>query len=131
MSSTSWNHVHFEGCKMTGITFSGCNRFTFSVAFSRCQLQYASFQGLNMQGVFFHDSQLDEADFSECNLKKVDFSGSRLERALFLHSNLEEADFSLATGYTIHPTENQMKKARFSVQGLHGLLEGFGIEIVE
>lgn len=131
MSSTSWNHVLFEDCKMTGITFPGSNRFTFSVSFSQCQLQHASFQGLNLQGTRFCNSQLAEADFSECNLKKVDFSGSRLERALFLHCNLEEADFCSATGYSIHPTENRMNKAKFAIQGLSGLLEGFGIEIVE
>jgi len=47
---TSWSNVRFESCKMTGINFSDANSFTFRASFKDCQLQYASFHALNLQG---------------------------------------------------------------------------------
>lgn len=47
---TSWSNVRFESCKMTGINFSDANRLTFRASFKDCQLQYASFHALNLQG---------------------------------------------------------------------------------
>ncbi len=129
MSMTAWNNIVFDGCKMTGIDFSNSNKFTFSIVVDKCNLQYASFQGLNLQGVQFRDSQLIETDFSGCNMKKAVFSGSNLSRAVFSHCNLEEADFTTAIGYTIDPNLNRLSKARFSLQGVPGLLTTFGIVI--
>lgn len=127
---TSWSNVRFESCKMTGINFSDANRFTFRVSFKECQLQYASFHALNLQGTLFEKCQIAEADFTGCILKKVVFSDSDLTRAEFSQCNMEDADFVTARGYVINPSQNRMRRARFSRHGLAGLLADFGIEIV-
>ncbi|WP_419802798.1 hypothetical protein [Mucilaginibacter sp.] len=42
-----------------------------------------------------------------------------------------EADFSSAYNFSIDPENNRIKKAKFSVAGLPGLLEKFGLKIVD
>jgi hypothetical protein len=44
-------------------------------------------------------------------------------------SNLEKANFTGAQGFIIDPSNNRMKGAKFSQEGLAGLLIPFGIEI--
>lgn len=127
---TSWSNVSFDGCKMTGINFSNANRFTYRAGFKDCQLQYASFHALNLQGTLFDKCQLEEVDFTGCILKKAVFNECELVRAEFSQCNLEYADFVTARGYLINPSENRISHARFSRYGLAGLLTTFRIEIV-
>jgi hypothetical protein len=42
---------------------------------------------------------------------------------------LEKADFRSAFNYTISPSLNRLKKAKFPREGLSGLLSDIGIEI--
>lgn len=127
---TSWNGVHFEGCKMTGINFSDANRFTFRASFKDCQLQYASFQGLSLIGTRFEGCLLEEANYADCILKKAVFNECELRMAEFTRCNLEYADFTTARGYVINPNENRLSHAKFSRYGVEGLLATYKIEIV-
>lgn len=129
ISGTSWNHVEFEGCKMTGTNFAAANKFTFNVSFKECSMQYASFQGLNMDGTIFERCHIIETDFSQCKLKKACFASCDLTRSVFLMSDLESADFSTAYGFVINPNDNRMKKAKFALQGLPGLLTQYGVVV--
>lgn len=129
-NGTSWNKVSFEQCKLTGANFCHANKFTFSAKFSECLMQYVSFQGLNLQGFSYSKCQLTEADFSTCNLKKAVFDNCNLDRTIISHCNLEEADFSTAFNFIINPNDNRMKKAKFSLQNLPGLVAVFDVKIV-
>lgn len=73
---------------------------------------------------------MQEVDFTEADISEAVFDFCDLERAVFDNSNLEKSDFRTAYNYTINPLNNRMKKARFSRDGLEGLLVGFDI-IVE
>jgi hypothetical protein len=42
---------------------------------------------------------------------------------------LEKADFRTAFNYSINPETNRIKKAKFSKEGLNGLLDKYDIEI--
>ena len=57
------------------------------------------------------------------------FKNCDLTRAKFEFSILEKADFRTANHYSIDPERNKIKKAKFSAQGLIGLLEKYGIEV--
>ncbi|MCF0201235.1 MAG: pentapeptide repeat-containing protein [Bacteroidales bacterium] len=129
MSGTSWNRVVFERCKMTGTNFSAANKFTFNASFKECVMQYASFQGLNLEGTPFEKCHIIETDFSQCKLKKARFVSCDLTRTVFLRSDLEGADFTMAYNFVIHPNDNKMKGARFALQGLPGLLAHYGIVV--
>jgi uncharacterized protein YjbI with pentapeptide repeats len=68
-------------------------------------------------------------DFSEADLTASDFDGSNLQLALFEKTNLEKVNFSTANYFQIDPSTNKVKKAKFSLVGLPGLLSKFDLEI--
>jgi len=77
----------------------------------------------------FDHCDLQEADFVEADLSKSLFIESDLNGAVFENTNLEKADFRTATNYSIDPEINRIKKARFSVPDVIGLLDKLDIRI--
>jgi uncharacterized protein YjbI with pentapeptide repeats len=49
--------------------------------------------------------------------------------AVFSDSNLEKVDFRKSNFYSIDLEQNRVKKAKFSLHGLPGLLGKYNIEI--
>ena len=62
---------------------------------------------------------LREAVFWEC----------ALGGAVFQNTQLAGADFTTATGFTIDPVSNPLKGARFTLDGLRGVVAGFGLVV--
>ena len=60
----------------------------------------------------------------ECEFINCDFSG-----AVFENTILEKADLRTAINYSIDPEINRLKKAKFSMPGLIGLLDKYDIEL--
>jgi len=50
-------------------------------------------------------------------------------RAAFENTILEKADFRTSFNYSIDPEKNRIRKARFSLAGISGLLDKYDIEI--
>lgn len=121
--------VLFSGCEVRGVDFGLCRKFGFSTAFRRCHLSFCSFHELKMPKTVFEGCELIECFFSECDLTRADFSACDLERTLFERCKLEKADFRTAFRYAIDPAANRMRGARFSREGLEGLLAQYGLEI--
>ena len=57
------------------------------------------------------------------------FDNCNLLQAIFDHTVLEKADFRTSYNYSIDPEINRMKKARFSISGISGLLDKYDIDI--
>jgi uncharacterized protein YjbI with pentapeptide repeats len=74
--------------------------------------------------------KLYEADFTECDLSGSVFENCDLMRATFDNSILERTDFRTSFNYSIDPEKNRIRKARFSLTGIPGLLNKYNIEIV-
>ena len=72
-----------------------------------------------------HESDFTQADFSNSLFENCDFLD-----ATFFETILEKADFSTSYNYRIHPVENKIKKAKFSHNGLAGLLLNYDIVVV-
>jgi hypothetical protein len=53
-----------------------------------------------------------------------------LAGATFDNTNLEKTNFTTAFNYSIDPDNNRIKKAKFSVPGVLGLLNKYDIVIV-
>jgi uncharacterized protein YjbI with pentapeptide repeats len=130
VKSTSFNEVDFLNCKLLGVDFSKCNDFLFSVTFQECILELASFAELKIKKTTFRASNLREVDFTTTDLENSVFDDCDLQRAIFQQTNLEKVDFSSAYNYTIDPTLNRIKKAKFSRSEIHGLLNKYDIKIV-
>ena len=111
MNNTTLSEIEFLGCKILGVQFNECRRF------------------LKLKEACFNKCDLQEADFTETDLTNASFQECNLYRAIFDHANLEKADFRTSNYYSINPETNRLKGARFSLNGLPGLLERYGIII--
>jgi uncharacterized protein YjbI with pentapeptide repeats len=103
----------------------------FSVSFKNCLLQYCNFSELNMKNTSFSGSKLKENYFTNTNLSGADFSGVDLSGTIFHNCDLSKADFSNATQYNIDPQTNKIKKAKFSLPEVVGLLRGFDVTLID
>jgi uncharacterized protein YjbI with pentapeptide repeats len=124
-----FNDALFQECKLTGLHFGDCHKIPFGVRFKGCILTLASFEKMMLRKTIFEDCRLTETDFSGADLRESVFTGSHLDRAIFNGCNLEKADFRNVYQCTIDPALNRMRKARFSLEGLPGLLAAYGLDI--
>ncbi|MDR0802543.1 pentapeptide repeat-containing protein [Fluviicola sp.] len=127
MKDTGLKDIHFQDCKIVGVDFSACNDFLFSVKFTDCHVDYATFHSKRMKKTVFTNSVLKEVDFSECDLSESKFANCDLTRTIFDRSILDKADFSTAVNFEINPERNRIKKAVFSHSGLLGLLSRYDL----
>jgi len=129
VQETIFTNAVFRGCKLMGMDFSKVRKFLLSMSFEECNLSYAFFFGLNLKGAKFINCLLEETNFSEATLVEANFSGSNLVGAIFDRTNLERADFTSASGYSINPAINRIRKAKFSLPEVVGLLHSYDIEV--
>ena len=78
----------------------------------------------------FNSCSLKDTTFIGTNLTSAIFENSNLDGAIFNNTQLASADFSKASHFKIDPEFNPMKKAKFSTQGIIGLLDKYDIKIV-
>lgn len=129
MTRTSWRGVRFEHCKLLGLRFDQCHTFLLELAFDTCILDLASFHGLRLKNTVFSNCRLRETDLAGADLSGASFVGCDLGGAVFERTVLEGADLRTAHHYSIDPANNRIRKARFSRDGLEGLLQSSGIII--
>jgi len=135
--------AEYENCVFKGSSFNKADlsNFTFvdcefiacdlsSIRSKKTSFRDVYFRDCKLMGIHFEDnSRLIEVDFTEASLEGVSFEGCNLTGSVFQMSNLEKSDFSGAQGFIIDPSNNRMKGAKFSQDGLAGLLTSFGIHI--
>jgi uncharacterized protein YjbI with pentapeptide repeats len=126
---TAFREVKFVGCKMLGLLFDKCNPFGLTFIFENCHLNHSSFYKLKIHQTHFKDCQLQEVDFSETELKGSKFENCNLLNAIFDRTNLMSSDFRTSYNFSIDPEKNLLKKAKFSMSGIGGLLLKYEIEI--
>lgn len=129
LSKASLKSAVFIDCKLNGVDFSAANDFLFSAKFEKCVIDYASFNRKVMRKTEFKDCVLKEASFMGTDLTGSTFDGCDLNRALFDRANLSAVDFRLALNYSMDPEKNTLKKTRFSLQGITGLLGKYDIKV--
>jgi len=114
---------------MLGLHFDNCNEFLFTVEFDNCFLNLSSFYKRKLKKTNFYNSSLQEVDFTETDLTGSLFDNCDLNKAIFENAILKKADFRTSYNYSIDPEINQIKKAKFSMTGIAGLLNKYDIEI--
>jgi len=130
LNNTLLNDIQFKHCKLLGLRFDNCNDSGLSIHFENCQLKLSTFFKLKLIKTKFINCNLQEVDFTQTDLSGSIFENCDLQRAVFDGTNLEKVDFSSSFNFTIDPEKNKIKKARFSNQGLAGLLDKYNLEIV-
>lgn len=126
---TSFLGAIFKDCKMLGLRLDTCEPFGLTFSFDNCQLNHASFYKLKIRKTLFKNCQLQETDFAEADLTEVVFDNCDLLLASFDRTQLGKADFRTAYNYTIDPENNTIKKAKFAIWGIPGLLHKYDIVI--
>lgn len=129
LSNTTFRNVRFKDCKLLGLHFEDCSNFLFTVYFENCSVKLCSFTKMNLQNTRFVNSTLHEIDFTETNLGGAVFDHCDLTGSIFDGTKLEKADFRTAVSYSIDPEQNRLKKAKFSLPGVIGLLDKHDIQI--
>lgn len=129
LKNTALKTVVFKKCKLLGLNFSDCNPFLLSIGFESCVLDLSSFYKLRLKATVFESCKLQEVDFGEADLASATFDAFDLARAICKNTVLEKADFRTAYNFSIDPEINRIKKAKFSMIGLMGLLDKYGIEV--
>jgi fluoroquinolone resistance protein len=126
---TTLSDVAFKNCKLLGMHFDDCNSLLFTVYFENCMLNLSSFYKLNLKKTIFKNCNLQEVDFTETDVSNSLFENCDLALAKFENTILEKADLRSSYNYSIDPVINQIKKAKFSLTGIAGLLDRYDIEI--
>ena len=114
---------------MLGLQYENCRDIGLSFSFENCILNHSSFYKLKIKNTSFINCQLHEVDFSECDITSSLFDNCDLSGAVFDNTNIEKADFRTSYNYSIDPEINRIRKAKFSTNGLGGLLGKYDIEI--
>ncbi|MBP6795892.1 MAG: pentapeptide repeat-containing protein [Saprospiraceae bacterium] len=122
---------HFIHCKMVGVSFDLCEKYYYTLRMEDSSLDYASFYGLKLRSSKFKNCTFREADFTLSDVSSVDFDQCDFTGAHFEKTNLEKADLRTCRNYLIDPDTNKIKKARFSMPQVVGLLYKYDIVIEE
>lgn len=123
------NSVQFKNCKLLGMNFETCNNLLFEASFVGCSLDYSTFLEMNIKGTRFERSSLIDVDFTNAGLEGAVFADCDLRGTIFNATNLEKADFTTARNYALDPDRNRLKKAKFSLPAVLGLLAKYRIVI--
>ena len=129
LSKTVFRDVQFVNCKMLGLLFYNGSEFGLSFSFDNCNLDHSSFYKTKIKKTVFKNSQLQEVDFTDCDLANSSFENCNLGKARFENTILEKVDFRTSYNYSINPEINRIKKAKFSLTQVTGLLDKYDIEI--
>jgi fluoroquinolone resistance protein len=129
VKNTAFKDVIFKNCKSLGVKYEDCNTFGFAVHFESCVLNLSTFYKLSLKNCKFKDCSLEEVDFAETNMISLALDNCNLLGAKFDETLMEKADFRTAYNYTFDPEKNRIKKAKFSMAGIAGLLEKYNIDI--
>ena len=129
LKHTVFNDMKFSNCKLLGMQFNHCSDFLFSVEFNECNLNLASFYQMKIKGTKFNSCMLQHVDFTETDLTSSLFNNCDFKAAIFERSILEKSDFRTSFNYVIDPEINKIKKAKFSMPEVLGLLRKYNIEV--
>ena len=129
IDGTAIDCTRFVSCRLTGMNFTEVSEYGFGPDFSECMLDSCVFYDNTLNKDRFLNSTLRNTDFTNCRMKNTDFSGSRFQSVTVLGCNLEGADFRSASGYSIDPSANKLKGARFSLPEAASFLKYIGVSL--
>lgn len=130
VTNTGFQNAKFKHCKLSGVNFAKSLDFLFEIHCENCILDNAIFFRKKNKKANFKDCSMVETDLTEADFTDAKFDNCNLDRAFFDRTILKNADLSTAYNFMINPDNNDIKKAKFSVQGLPGLLSKYDIRII-
>lgn len=129
LGQTALKEVKFQNCKLLGLRFDDCNPFLLAMEFVDCQVNFSSFYQLKIPKTKFSNCKLQEVEWVQTDLTESIFDNCDFERSVFEDTNLLGADFRTSYNFAIDPEKNNIRQAKFSLQGLPNLLTKHKINI--
>ena len=129
IKNTVFNVVSFSKSKLIGLNFNDCSNFLFSVIFNDCNLSLASFYRQVAKHTKCNDSLLHQVDFTGADLSSSVFNNCDFKTAIFDRTILNKVNFRTSFNYEIDPEINSIKKAKFSMPQVVGLLKKYNIDV--
>lgn len=129
LKKTKLNDVFFVKTRLMHVDFSLCDPFALQLDFLECQLDYTVFLNRKLKKTRFVECSMKEAHFLQCDLAGALFKECNLELAKFSENNLTQADFATSYNLRMNLDDNKVKKARFSLHTLPGLLVQYDLVI--
>jgi uncharacterized protein YjbI with pentapeptide repeats len=129
LQKAAFKTVKFRDCKLLGLHFEDCDDFLFEVGFENCQLNLSSFYKMKIKRTSFKNCDLSEVDLTETDMTSSVLNNCDLVGTKFENTILEKTDLRTSFNYSINPEMNKIKKAKFSIHGIAGLLDKYDIEI--
>jgi len=129
VKNTVFNIVSFSKSKLIGLNFNDCSKLLFSVIFNDCNLSFASFYRQVAKHTKCSDSLLHQVDFTEADLSSSVFNNCDFKTAIFDNTILNKVNFRTSFNYEINPEINSIKKAKFSMPQVLGLLKKYNIDV--
>ena len=130
LKGASFREVKFVDCKLLGLHWEDCNPIGLEWNAEGCALTYSSFARVRLRKLKLVNCDLREADLSGADLTDAVLDRCDLMSAAFDGTVLLRADLSTSHSYSIDPDKNVVRRARFSLPGVLGLLDRLDIEIV-
>ena len=129
ITNATFRDAGFRDSKLLGLHFEKSNQAMFSAHFENDDLSMCSFTGLHLKRTKFVNCILRETDFTGADMRESLFDQCDMTGALFENTNLEKADFRTSYNYAIDPEMNRIRKAKFTLLGIKGLLQKYDIDI--
>lgn len=129
LANSIMRDITFTGCKLLGLHFEYCKPMLFAVKFDHCILDLSSFYKLKLKNTHFFHTSMIEVDLTEADLTGAAFDHCDLHKTIFDNSILEKADLRTSFNYSIDPQGNSIRKAKFSMPAVAGLLYKYDIII--
>jgi uncharacterized protein YjbI with pentapeptide repeats len=135
MPNCSFGGTRFANSKIIGVNWAQAHwpekGIWGPIEFKKCSLSHSTFLGVDLNGIKMRRCEAINVDFRETDLTQADFSFTDLKDSLFLSTNLSGADLRYARNYTVDPSQNTLKGAKFSLPEAMSLLYSMDIKIIE
>ncbi len=129
VNNSKLQDIAFADCKLLGINFSRARDFAFEIHCKNCNLDYVSFDSKKMNKSIFENCKMHNINFTQADLSKIQLIECDLYESVFNNTNVSGVDFTRARHFSIDPTMNNVRKAKFLTQDLPGLLDKFDLII--
>jgi fluoroquinolone resistance protein len=122
--------VVFQHCKLMGIDWSKLGNYP-DVAFTECNLRYASFVDASLRKTRFERCAMHECNFIQVDLGEAVFEACQLSGARFDNCDLRATSFTRSLELFVDPSKNRVQGMRIPAESALLLAASFGMKVVE
>ena len=125
----AFQDVRFEDCKLQGLRWDAASAMNFACAWTRCNMDFAVFEGLDLRHCRFVEVRMQEADLGRTLCQTLHFAHSSFPGTTWSGADCSGADFTTTEELTIDPDSTRLRGAKFRADQLAGLLTKHGLVV--